>query len=735
MDPSPLWTHQYNDFEASLYHNKGLVVAKLKTPDGSPHTVERVVFGVLEDRSALDLIQCCAQKALKNNIAIFPYPSLNNPEEVWVFETKPGAAYHLWEAKKIHRKEISAENYQKILTYLKAALKIQGSNQELEKAILDIKQKLFLLQAESCATVYLCEAEKVLFLKMKEGIPAFEHLLEWIHAWKGEKQPHIYLMRAVVYEFLLDRPLLAADSYASLAQVSEDTKALACMGKACSFFKRTDPVLNYAHFLEKIDRKFLVKFVEKYTEFNHILLEKDAIRMTFERALVLFNKPSLTPKCFICCSPQDEEVVSWVHHALAFDLQKIGVTPIYAAQDLSHISDYKSFQEKISSADKVIVICTPELKAKCMSDPPMGVAEEIRLVRERYGKSELAGGISLLYLQGNRQTSCPSPFLEPIFAGQYATSDHPIEKRAFNYYEMAFELFAPLKGIPNREALEFKDEFKGALKDICRGQIDKVEVEGWRKCRWKKRQLGSIRDLQKIYRSIEETQPHFLMQEELITKYLSEKYISLLFDQKEILVAQKKMLVEDLDIRLAALDGANKDKTKEKVEIAEGSSNLVASLTLSSKKTLQIKQLFDEEKLQGDIKHVVIQGVAGIGKSTLCHHIAYRWAQGALFPQFDYLLWLPLSRLNPEIYAQTTEWHEYIARECGLNSAQVRTFFADPENRKKTLILLDGYDELSAHATNHHRCFYPLPPKNPAIHGRDVRRRVRAECFAVQYTD
>ncbi len=710
MDPSPLWTHQYNDFEASLYHNKGLVVAKLKTPDGSPRMVERVVFGVLGDRSALDLIQCCAQKALKNNIAIFPYPSLNNPEEVWVFETKPGAAYHLWKAKEIRCNGISAENYQTILKYLKAALKIQGSNQELEKAILDTKQKLFLLQAESCATAYLCEAEKVLFLNMKEGIPAFDQLLEWIHTWKGEKQPHVYLMRVVVYEFLLDQPLLAADSYASLAQVSEDTKALACMGKACSFFKRTDPVLNYAHFLEKIDRKFLVKFVEKYTEFNHILLEKDAIRMTFERALVLFNKPSPTPKCFICCSPQDEEVVSWVHHALAFDLQKIGVTPIYAAQDLSHIGDYKSFQEKISSANKVVVICTPELKAKCMSDPPMGVAEEIRLVIGRYEKSELAGGISLLYLQGNRQTSCPSPFLEPIFAGQHATADQPIEKTIFNYYDRAFEFFAPLTGLSNLKALEIKECFIDAIKDILNGKISQDDVDKWRKDRWEKKELGSLQDLQRIYSRLENTQPHLLIQQDLRDHYASNTHLTLL-------VSQKKIPIKQLYTRLAIIGEAEKKKTKKETEETKPGHSLELEdrrpLTHESifepKKAILLEELFKHDQLKGATKRILIQGSAGIGKSTLCHHIAYRWAQKTLFTEFEYLLWLPLRRLNPNFYSNTgTDWADYVAKECGLESAQVRKLFSNEETQKKTLVLLDGYDELSGDATNNQGCFYPV---------------------------
>ncbi len=700
----------YARYEASLYQSNCQVFARLTTSGGKTFEITKVVFGVLDELSPSRLIDCCAQETLKNNIAIFPYPSLEQHDEVWVFEATPAAAHHLWEAKKIHCKESSAEHNQKILTYLKTALKIQGGNPELEKAILATKQKL-ILQAEIYATTYLCETEKVLFLKMKEGMPAFEQLLEWIHVWKGEKQPHVYLMRAVVYEFLLDQPLLAAGSYASLAQVSEDAIALACMKQACSFFTKTDPVLNYAHFLEKIDRKFLAKFVEKYPEFDHILLQKDAIRMTFERALVLFEDPLLNTKCFICCSPQDEEVVSWVHHALAFDLAKIGVSPIYAAQDLSHIGDYKSFQAKISSANKVIVICTPELKAKCMSDHPMGIAEEIRLVRERYGKPELAGGISLLYLQGNRQTSCPSPFLEPIFAGQHATADQPIEKTIFNYYDRAFEFFAPLTGLSNLKALEIKECFIDAIQDVLTGKIIESDVNTWRKCRWEKAELGSLQDLQKIYSRLESTQPHLLIQQDLRDHYASKKHLTLLVSQKQIPIKQ-------LYTRLAIIGEAEKKETQSEIKETKPGQSLELEdrrpLTHESifepKKAILLEELFKHDQLKGATKRILIQGSAGIGKSTLCHHIAYRWAQKTLFTEFEYLLWLPLRCLdkNNVRLMQNLTWNDYVAQECGLESPHVHTLFSDPAIQKKTLVLLDGYDELSGDATNNQGCFYPV---------------------------
>ena len=52
------------------------------------------------------------------------------------------------------------------------------------------------------------------------------------------------------------------------------------------------------------------------------------------------------------------------------------------------------------------------------------------------------------------------------------------------------------------------------------------------------------------------------------------------------------------------------------------------------------------------------------------------------------------------------------------------------------VIVLSG---ITLAVLSHYGCIdrvfvYPLTPKNPAIHGRDVRRRIRPECFAVQCT-
>jgi predicted acylesterase/phospholipase RssA len=103
------------------------------------------------------------------------------------------------------------------------------------------------------------------------------------------------------------------------------------------------------------------------------------------------------------------------------------------------------------------------------------------------------------------------------------------------------------------------------------------------------------------------------------------------------------------------------------------------------KKPVQLEALFSEH-LSTDPKKVIIFGSAGIGKSTLCQHIAYRWATEELWQ--DYILvWASLSNLRSN---DTTE--TFLQREVGTPSLQKA--LGDKNLLKQLLLLLDGYDDI-----------------------------------------
>ncbi|MBS4168302.1 HEAT repeat domain-containing protein [Parachlamydia sp. AcF125] len=131
---------------------------------------------------------------------------------------------------------------------------------------------------------------------------------------------------------------------------------------------------------------------------------------------------------------------------------------------------------------------------------------------------------------------------------------------------------------------------------------------------------------------------------------------------------------------------------------------------LEPKEKVEIEQLFGyAPPIKQEARKIYVQGTAGIGKSTLCHYIAYRWAKGQLWQaSFTYLFWIPLRNLTLRKYPDhkkytavdliAKEYEGKIPRsvlEACLNDVNDES---DNSFRKKSLLILDGYDELSADA-------------------------------------
>ena len=156
-----------------------------------------------------------------------------------------------------------------------------------------------------------------------------------------------------------------------------------------------------------------------------------------------------------------------------------------------------------------------------------------------------------------------------------------------------------------------------------------------------------------------------------------------------------------------------KEKKKEAQQAILGLDSYVNTPTHESlfepKEAINLDSLFNHDQLKiASKKRVLIQGSAGIGKTTLCHHISYRWAKGDLFQEFKYLFWLPLRKLNKEHYTSERSLEKFLSQECGVDLINLRSFLEVQELREETLILLDGYDELSPAALNPDGIFYSV---------------------------
>ncbi|KAF9164130.1 hypothetical protein BGX20_001075, partial [Mortierella sp. AD010] len=113
---------------------------------------------------------------------------------------------------------------------------------------------------------------------------------------------------------------------------------------------------------------------------------------------------------------------------------------------------------------------------------------------------------------------------------------------------------------------------------------------------------------------------------------------------------------------------------------------------------IPLEKLFDKRKLRDERedvpKTILIQGRAGIGKTTLCKKLVHLYQSGLWKDRFDAVLWLPLRQLKAY-------------KACDLEDLLYKKYFAHHPrqekeslvaalvNRKdKVLFILDGLDEI-----------------------------------------
>ena len=123
----------------------------------------------------------------------------------------------------------------------------------------------------------------------------------------------------------------------------------------------------------------------------------------------------------------------------------------------------------------------------------------------------------------------------------------------------------------------------------------------------------------------------------------------------------------------------------------------------SAKHPIKVKDMLDECKHPE--KRVLLFGRAGIGKSTFCRYVAYQWAKGLLWPQYELLLIVPLRRLNADLYSfdKTYSLLDIVKREIFTYemSEDEQKLFKKQLKSPKTLWIFDGYDEISQTTPQH----------------------------------
>jgi len=152
-------------------------------------------------------------------------------------------------------------------------------------------------------------------------------------------------------------------------------------------------------------------------------------------------------------------------------------------------------------------------------------------------------------------------------------------------------------------------------------------------------------------------------------------------------------------IRLALIQ-ENEQKEKEKevkeTQVEDGRPSTYETL-FHPKDPISLETIFDQKTLQNkDRTTLLVLGAAGVGKTTTAYYIATQVTQGTLWQtRFSRAFLICFRSLTSTRYPTdhyTPE--EIIAQECNLPIYDVQTLLKNPENRKRTLLILDGYDEI-----------------------------------------
>ena len=125
------------------------------------------------------------------------------------------------------------------------------------------------------------------------------------------------------------------------------------------------------------------------------------------------------------------------------------------------------------------------------------------------------------------------------------------------------------------------------------------------------------------------------------------------------------------------------------------------STITGEQRSLAYEDLFKAESKKYPVRSVLVEGDAGIGKTTFCMSISKDWANGELFQQFKFVLLLPLRHKK---VASAASFPELLSVLSSLSRTVCESVTADIEDQlgEGVLIIADGWDELDeSHCTEY----------------------------------
>ncbi|BBE08281.1 Predicted protein [Mycoavidus cysteinexigens] len=171
-------------------------------------------------------------------------------------------------------------------------------------------------------------------------------------------------------------------------------------------------------------------------------------------------------------------------------------------------------------------------------------------------------------------------------------------------------------------------------------------------------------------------------------------------------VSGESASLEDCYINLAIVESqAQREKDKKELEKQASAFERLPSSerqrleATNPNKLIALERLFDSQKLRDGSesipKRILIQGRAGIGKTTLCKKLVYEYHHNGLWQdRFESVLWIPLRQLkthSPRRLEDLLCNQYFVGHESRQAQALSKVFYT---HQDKTLFILDGLDEV-----------------------------------------
>ena len=124
------------------------------------------------------------------------------------------------------------------------------------------------------------------------------------------------------------------------------------------------------------------------------------------------------------------------------------------------------------------------------------------------------------------------------------------------------------------------------------------------------------------------------------------------------------------------------------------------------KTKIEIKDIF--ERCFEQTKNILVIRRAGIGKTIFCRYSAYQWATGAIWQQYQLVIFIRLRNLTEIRYPPLASGTRYSLVDlvkteycCRNLPEKDETIFKDQFDKSEVLWLLDGYDEVVQNVPAH----------------------------------